>query len=335
MRSQPLPQIGGKGLFTREIEEALLEGRAHLAVHSLKDLPTELPPELILAAVPQREDPRDALVSREGREGRVGKKLAELPRGARIGTSSIRRTAQLRRLRPDLCVEPLRGNLGTRLRKLREGTLDAVVLAAAGLRRMGWGEQITQYFDAETLCPAVGQGALGIEARAGDEAVLRTLVVLEDPAARIAVTAERALLKHLGGGCQVPIAALARCEQGEIRLTAMVISPDGSQLVKTVESVPLMTTDKATQAALDRAEALGRKAAENLLQQGAGKILQAVAEIQGSLPSPQAPYTGFLTTRVPYSGTAESSPARKCWEAGRKAKEPRQGRQKFCFDRLL
>jgi len=283
MRSQPLPQIGGKGLFTREIEEALLARRAHLAVHSLKDLPTELPPELILAAVPQREDPRDALVSRESQ------KLAELPRCARIGTSSIRRTAQLKRLRPDLVVEPLRGNLGTRLRKLREGALDAVVLAAAGLRRMGWGEQIIQYFDEETLCPAVGQGALGIEARAGDEAVLRVLAVLEDPAARLAVTAERALLAHLGGGCQVPIAALARCEPGEIRLAAMVISPDGSQLVKTVESLPFAETDKATPAALATAETLGKKAAENLLQQGAGKILQSVATTQESLPSPQAP----------------------------------------------
>ncbi|MBI4442880.1 MAG: hydroxymethylbilane synthase [Acidobacteria bacterium] len=286
MRSQPLPQIGGKGLFTREIEEALLAGRAHLAVHSLKDLPTELPPELILAAVPQREDPRDALVSREGREG---KKLAELPRSARVGTSSIRRTAQLRRLRPDLVIEPLRGNLGTRLRKLREGNLDAIVLAAAGLRRMGFEDQITEYFEEETLCPAVGQGALGIEARAGDEAILRALAVLEDPAARLAVTAERALLAHLGGGCQIPIAALARCEQGEIRLAAMVISPDGCQLVNTVESVPLAAMDKANQAALDTAEALGKKAAENLLQQGAGKILEAVAATQESLPSPQAP----------------------------------------------
>lgn len=184
MKDEPLPQIGGKGLFTKEIEEALLEGRAHLAVHSLKDLPTQISPGLVLAAVPRREDPRDVLVSRDG------KRLAGLALQARVGTSSVRRAAQLKHLRPDLQIEPLRGNLDTRLRKLREGgRLDAIVLAAAGLVRMGLAEQITEYFSEETLCPAVGQGALGIEARAEDEETLRALALLEDRWARVSTTA--------------------------------------------------------------------------------------------------------------------------------------------------
>src|SRR3954454_16201580 len=191
----PLAKVGTKGLFTKEIEEALLDGRADLAVHSLKDLPTELPAGLVLAAVPQREDPRDAI---------VGKRLADLPRGAKVGTSSLRRSAQLRKLRPDLPVESVRGNLDTRLRKLDEGQYDAIVLAAAGLKRLGWGDRIAEILPPELMCPAVGQGALAIETRpsgAGFDACRS----LDHGATHAAVRAERGLLGALGGGCQVPI----------------------------------------------------------------------------------------------------------------------------------
>jgi len=229
LRDLPLPQIGGKGLFTQELEEALLDGRAHFAVHSLKDLPTELGAGLIIAAVPPREDARDVLICR------TGKSFADLPNGARIGTSSVRRAAQLRRLRPDARIEPMRGNLDTRLRKLRDGPLDAIVLAAAGVHRMGWKDQITEYFPEQVLCPAVGQGALGLEARADDHSTLRILAVLEDPWARISTTAERALLRHLGGGCQIPIAAYVQRETNGLSLDALVIRPDGSEMIQARE----------------------------------------------------------------------------------------------------
>src|ERR1035441_7613281 len=192
----PLAKVGTKGLFTKEIEEALLDGRADLAVHSLKDLPTELPEGLVLAAVPEREDPRDAV---------VGKTLAELPLGARVGTSSLRRAAQLRQLRPDLQVESVRGNLDTRLRKLDEGQYDAILLAAAGLKRLGWGDRIAEILPPEQMCPAVGQGALAIETRAGFDGV----ALLDHADTHTAVMAERAVLGALGGGCQVPIGAYA------------------------------------------------------------------------------------------------------------------------------
>src|SRR5450755_1221269 len=196
----PLAKVGTKGLFTKEIEEALLDGRADLAVHSLKDLPTELPAGLVLAAVPPREDPRDAV---------VGKKLADLPLGAKVGTSSLRRAAQLRQLRPDLQVESVRGNLDTRLRKLDEGQYDAILLAAAGLKRLGWGDRIAEILAPEKMCPAVGQGALAIETRAGSTAV----AALDHADTHIAVMAERAVLAALGGGCQVPIGAYATVSQ--------------------------------------------------------------------------------------------------------------------------
>jgi hydroxymethylbilane synthase len=261
LRRQPLPQIGGKGLFTQELEEALLEGRAHLAVHSLKDLPTELGAGLALAAVPVREDPRDALISRRSLP------FDRLPHGACIGTSSVRRAAQLRRLRPDVRIEPLRGNLDTRLKKLLAGPLDAVVLAAAGLHRMGWGGQITEYFAEEVLCPAVGQGALGIEARAQDRPTLEALAALEDAWARISVTAERALLRHLGGGCQVPIAACAQQEAGGIALAGVVIRPDGSEMIQAREVL--------SEASVEAAEHLGRATAEELLRLGAKRLLES------------------------------------------------------------
>ncbi|MBI4460392.1 MAG: hydroxymethylbilane synthase [Acidobacteria bacterium] len=286
MKDEPLPQIGGKGLFTKEIEEALLEGWAHLAVHSLKDLPVEIPPALVLAAVPRREDPRDVLVSRDG------KRLAELPPNARVGTSSIRRAAQLKHIRSDLQIEPLRGNLDTRLRKLRDGrpdALDAIVLAAAGLKRMGLEKEITEFLDHQILCPAVGQGALGIEARAEDGETLRVLSLLEDRWARLSATAERALLRHLGGGCQVPIAAISHQEEGRIRLTAVVIHPDGSRLLRATELSSTGSLQIETPAAIQAAEALGKNTAETLLSQGAGEILQLTAQLSNPLPAPQTP----------------------------------------------
>src|SRR3954468_8871166 len=192
----PLAKVGTKGLFTKEIEEALLDGRADLAVHSLKDLPTELPEGLVLAAVPPREDPRDAM---------VGKRLADLPAGAKVGTSSLRRAAQLRKLRPDLVIESIRGNLDTRLRKLDEGQYDAILLAAAGMKRLGWEARIAEILSPEMMCPAVGQGALAIETRIG----FALPPVLNHAATHTAVRAERGLLGALGGGCQVPIGAHA------------------------------------------------------------------------------------------------------------------------------
>ena len=248
----PLAKVGTKGLFTKEIEEALLDGRADLAVHSLKDLPTELPEGLVLAAVPEREDPRDAV---------VGKKLADLPPGAKVGTSSLRRAAQLLKLRPDLQVESIRGNLDTRLRKLDEGQYDAILLAAAGLKRLGWGDRIAEILEPEQMCPAVGQGALAIETRAGFEAV----AMLDHADTHTAVMAERGVLRALGGGCQVPIGAYATVFNGRVRLLAIVAAPDGSQLVGA----------QAGGAAAEAAE-IGARLAAYLLQRGARQILEAV-----------------------------------------------------------
>src|SRR6266481_4130623 len=251
----PLAKVGTKGLFTKEIEEALLDGRAHLAVHSLKDLPTELPAGLVLAALPPREDPRDAV---------VGRRLADLPAGAKVGTSSLRRSAQLRRLRPDLAIESVRGNVDTRLRKLDEGRYDAILLAAAGLRRLGCEDRIAELLPDSAMCPAVGQGALAIETRAtgpGFEACRP----LDDPATRAAVTAERALLAALGGGCQVPIGAHATVERDRIRLLGVVASPDGSEVIRA-----------EAEGIVAEAEAIGRKLGEELLERGARRILEAV-----------------------------------------------------------
>jgi len=251
----PLAKVGTKGLFTKEIEEALLDGRADLAVHSLKDLPTELPDGLILAAVPPREDPRDAL---------VGKKLADLQPGARVGTSSLRRSAQLRKARPDLSIESVRGNLDTRLRKLDEGQFDAILLAAAGLKRLGWGNRIAEILEPSVMCSAVGQGALAIETRpegAGRDAA----ALLDDAATHTAVLAERAVLRTLGGGCQVPIGAHATIAAERLHLTAIVASPDGTELIRST-----------SEGALGEAEPLGRSAGEELLARGARQILEAV-----------------------------------------------------------
>ena len=251
----PLAKVGGKGLFTKEIEEALLAGRADLAVHSLKDLPTELPDGLVLAAVPEREDPSDAV---------IGKRLDELPHGARVGTSSLRRSAQLRKLRPDLVIESVRGNLDTRLRKLDEGQYDAILLAAAGLKRLGWGNRIAEILPAEKMCSAVGQGALAIETKASG-AGFNAVQPLDHPATHAAGKAERGLLASLGGGCQVPIGARATVNDGRIRLLGVVASPDGAELVQST-----------TEGAVDQAEFIGRQLGEELLARGARRILDAV-----------------------------------------------------------
>ena len=251
----PLAKVGGKGLFTKEIEEALLDGRADLAVHSLKDLPTELPDGLVLAAVPQREDPRDAV---------VGAKLADLPHGAKVGTSSLRRAAQLRRLRPDLEIESVRGNLDTRLRKLDEGQHRAILLAAAGLKRLGWGDRIAEILDPEAMCPAVGQGALAIETKmtgAGRDAVR----ALDSATTHAAVAAERGVLAALGGGCQVPLGAHAEVDGDRLHLLAVVASPAGDALIRSESNGP------AADASRIGAD-LGRK----LLDQGARQILESV-----------------------------------------------------------
>ena len=253
----PLAKVGTKGLFTKELEEALMERRIDLAVHSLKDMPTDLPAGLMLAAVPPREDPRDAI---------VGATLLELRAGARVGTSSLRRAAQLRAVRPDLQVEPVRGNLDTRLRKLDEGQYDAIVLAAAGLRRLGWASRIAELLDPEVMCPAVGQGALAIETRNGGDAAAAICARLTDTATWQCVQAERAVLRALGGGCQVPIGAHATIDElGRMNLTAVVASPDGVQVIS-----------HHLHGSPGGAERLGGEMAAHLLANGAGLILEAV-----------------------------------------------------------
>jgi hydroxymethylbilane synthase len=255
----PLAKIGGKGLFVKEIEEALLRGDIDLAVHSMKDVPTALPSGLALLCVPKREDPRDAFISR------AGTRLLDLPAGARVGTSSLRRQAQLLGLRPDLKIVVLRGNLDTRLRKVKEGEFDAIVLAAAGLKRLGWTEGVTEYLDAETCVPAIGQGALAIEGRLEDRFIVELLAPLEDRDTRLAVTAERALLDRLEGGCQVPIAGYAWVEGERVTLDALVAGVDGREVVR----------ERLSGAASD-AQGVGRELAERLLAKGGRVILQQI-----------------------------------------------------------
>jgi hydroxymethylbilane synthase len=260
----PLAQVGtkgglGKGIFTKEIEEALAAGRVDLAVHSLKDLPTELPPGFELAAITEREDPRDAFCSR------LYSRIEDLPRSARVGTSSLRRQAQLKAIRPDLDIHPLRGNVDTRLRKLEQGEYDAIILASAGLKRLGKAGLIKQIIPAEIMCPAAGQGALGIEIRVGDSATGQHLAFLNDPLARAATTCERALLSRLGGGCQVPIGAFAEIRNGKLRLDAIVADPDGSKLLR-----------ESRDGDLNDPEALGNAVGETLLSRGGDEILEAV-----------------------------------------------------------
>jgi hydroxymethylbilane synthase len=259
--AQTVAEAGTKGLFIKEIEEALLAGKADLAVHSLKDLPTILPEGLILVAVPPREDARDVFISASG------KPFEQLRAGARVGTSSPRRQAQLRRLRPDLELIPMRGNLDTRLRKLERGDCDALVLAAAGVHRLGLRERITGYFTLDQMCPAVGQGALAIEIRQGDAKLEGAVAPLDDSATHLAVRAERALLRRLGGGCQVPIAAHASFEDGLLRLRGVVASLDGSRLIRAVAA----GSEKDP-------ESLGAAVAEELLEGGASAVLKDLTE---------------------------------------------------------
>jgi hydroxymethylbilane synthase len=250
-------QIGGKGVFIKELEDALLEQRIDLAVHSMKDVPTELPAGLTIAAIGKREDVRDALLSSRGAT------LAQLSQGARVGTSSLRRQSQLLHARRDLRMMELRGNVDTRIEKLKRGDYDAIVLAKAGLDRLGLSEKITEVLPCDVSLPAAGQGAIGIEARAGDEETLRQLAGLEDKETRNAVAAERAALAGLGGGCQVPIGAWGRVENGKLLLDVAVLSPDGTQR--------LWETDSG---APEEAEALGRRVAKKLRDGGAAALLE-------------------------------------------------------------
>jgi hydroxymethylbilane synthase len=253
----PLAKVGAKGMFTKEIEEALADGRVDLAVHSLKDLPTELSEEFVIAAIPPREDPRDAFCSVKYAS------IEALPRAARVGTSSLRREAQLRAMRPDVVVHPLRGNVDTRLRKLESGEYDAIILAQSGLRRLGRTELVREVIPVALMCPAAGQGALAIEARAGDAAVLDGLKFLDDAGARAETTCERALLKKLGGGCQVPIGANAKWDDAKLHLDAVVARPDGSLVLR--ESL-----------SGDDPVVVGTLAAEKLLARGGAAILESV-----------------------------------------------------------
>lgn len=254
-----LPKLGeqGKGLFTKELEDALFDHRVDIAVHSLKDLPTELPEGLHIGAICEREDVRDALVAR----GNV-RSFDDLPREAIIGTSSLRRQAQIRAVRPDLKLEPVRGNLDTRLGRLNRGEYDALVLAAAGLHRLGYADKITEHLSEELMLPAVGQGALAIEARADDREINEIIITLDHEQTRLTCEAERAFLKGLGGGCLVPIAAHARVEFGMISLSGLVASPDGSEIVR--GQITGLNED---------AQAIGRQLADGLIQQGADRIL--------------------------------------------------------------
>ncbi|OAT85517.1 hydroxymethylbilane synthase [Desulfotomaculum copahuensis] len=256
-----LAKIGDKGLFTKELELALLKGKIDLAVHSMKDLPTELPPGLSIGAICRREYPGDVLISRRGL------KLAELPSGARVGTSSLRRTAQLLRFRPDLQISTMRGNLTTRLRKLTEQNLDALVLAYAGVHRLGLAEQITQRIPFDICLPAVGQGAIGVEIRSGDERIQSLIDSLNDRETQAAVTAERALMKELEGGCQVPVGALGRVDGEMITLEGIVASLDGRRAVRDAVTGPVA-----------EASALGRTLARRMLAAGAAEILNAARQ---------------------------------------------------------
>jgi hydroxymethylbilane synthase len=267
VQNVPLAQVGGKGLFTKEIEDALLHGEADLAVHSLKDLPEGMPAGLMLGAVPAREDPRDALVLpasvASGTEtDAAANPLDRLPHGARVGSSSVRRAAQLRHLRPDLHLEDVRGNVDTRLRKLDEGQYDALILASAGLRRLNLAARITAALPPELCLPAPGQGALALQCREEDAATQQALRALDDPEARVCVVAERAALAVVGGGCSVPLGALARLEGRFLVLQALVASPDGSRILRAEQRGEPTTPQE-----------LGRAVAEQLLADGAAELL--------------------------------------------------------------
>ena len=255
----PLAKIGGKGLFVKELENALLNKEADIAVHSMKDVPMQFPEGLGLAVICQREDPRDAFVSHSYRT------FAELPQGAVVGTSSLRRQCQLKALRPDLDIRSLRGNVGTRLSKLDNGDYDAIILASAGLIRLGLADRIASFIDVEQSLPAAGQGAVGIECRTDDMQVQTLLAPLADAETTYCVRAERAMNNHLQGGCQVPIGGYAVLQQGQLYLRALVGDIDGSRIIRA-----------EGKSAVENAEVLGVQIAEQLLAQGADKILQAI-----------------------------------------------------------
>ncbi|VAX32166.1 Porphobilinogen deaminase [hydrothermal vent metagenome] len=255
----PLAKIGGKGLFVKEIEEALLREEIDLAVHSMKDMPAEMPAGLQIGPIPLREDPRDALISHKG------KTLADLPQGAVVGTSSLRRQAQLLALRPDLQIVSLRGNLDTRLRKVKAGEFEAILLAAAGLHRLGWASEITEYLEPATFLPAIAQGALAIQFRQLDIETLDRILFLNHSETGVAVKAERALLARLEGGCQVPIAGHATVQENEVTLKGRVLSLDGKTLIEEVQTASRL-----------EAESLGVAVAEALLAKGADAILKAL-----------------------------------------------------------
>ena len=255
----PLAKIGGKGLFVKELENALLTKEADIAVHSMKDVPMQFPEGLGLAVICQREDPRDAFVSHSYRT------FAELPQGAVVGTSSLRRQCQLKALRPDLDIRSLRGNVGTRLSKLDNGDYDAIILASAGLIRLGLADRIASFIDVEQSLPAAGQGAVGIECRTDDAQVQALLAPLADAETTYCVRAERAMNNHLQGGCQVPIGGYAILQQGQLYLRALVGDIDGSHIIRA-----------EGKSAVENAEVLGVQIAEQLLAQGADKILQTI-----------------------------------------------------------
>jgi len=255
----PLSKVGGKGLFVKEIEEALLRKQVDLAVHSMKDIPVELPEGLTLSTFPEREDPRDAFVSIKYEN------LEQLPKGARVGTSSLRRSAQLLDIRPDLKLVPLRGNVDTRLRKLEAGDFQAIILAAAGLRRLGLADRISQMISTDQILPAIGQGVLGLEVRHDDEQTIGLIGFLNHEETKVTVIAERAFLRELEGGCQVPMAAFCRLNGDELQLEGMIGELDGSKVIR----------DKIT-GAWNEAENLGISLARRLLASGADKILERI-----------------------------------------------------------
>jgi len=253
---RPLPEIGGKGLFTSELEDALLSGKVHAAVHSLKDLPVEDMPGIVIAAIPEREAAFDVLVSANGWT------ISNLPEGSRVGTCSLRRTAQLLAHRPDLTILPLRGNVDSRVRKVLNGDYDAIVLAQAGLTRLGLEAHISEVFPLDVMLPAPGQGALAVQCRANDTKTLELLASIHDPLTAAAVSAERAFLSGLGGGCSLPVAAFAQKNNGQIILTGAVISVDGKQAIR------LSAVDKEPYE-------LGERLAELVLERGAADLLKA------------------------------------------------------------
>lgn len=255
----PLAQVGGKGLFVKEIETALLEGRIDLAVHSMKDMPAEIPPGLCIGSVPERENPLDVLISRNGQS------FEDLPNGARLGSSSLRRGAQVRHVRPDVTVHPLRGNLDTRIRKLETEGLDAIIVAAAGVKRLGLKAHITEYLPEAIMLPAIGQGALAIETRKDDDSTLHLIAPLDHRETRLAVKSERAFLARLEGGCQVPIAARAKIIGDALEITGLVAEVDGSVLLRETITGPI-----------DQHETLGVELANRLLNKGGREILENI-----------------------------------------------------------